>query len=89
MVPNHGETPAPDASDPRNLVTAAEAERLGIAPASTVRWWAQRGYIAPIGIDGRTGTQGGGHPSPLYRRDILERMATRQERWQRTQPPTT
>jgi hypothetical protein len=79
MDPSPGVTPAPPA-DPRQLLTAAEAARAGIAPASTVRTWARRGYLFAVGVDDRSGTQGGGHRSPLYKRLCLERLAARQER---------
>jgi hypothetical protein len=79
MAPNHGETPA-HGTDPRSVLTAAEAERAGIANAKTVRTWARRGYLYPVGVDSATGTQGRGHRSPLYRRGDLERMAARQRR---------
>lgn len=82
MDPSRGETPAQPAPDfdPRTLLTAAEAERHGIAPAATIRWWAQQGYLFAVGVDDRTGTQGGGHRSPLYRRRDLERLAARRRR---------
>ncbi len=39
--------------DERRVITASEAERyLGI-PAETVRSWARRGHIHPVGIAGR------------------------------------
>lgn len=80
MDPSPGATPARPVPDPRSLLTAAEAERLGIAPAATVRWWAQKGYLFAVGVDDRSGTQGGGHRSPLYRRLSLEKMAARRRR---------
>jgi hypothetical protein len=73
-------TPARPAPDPRSLLTAAEAARAGIAPAATIRAWAQRGYLFAIGVDDRSGTQGGGHRSPLYRRRCLERLAAKRQR---------
>lgn len=48
---------------PGRLLTAEETERLHGVPAATVRSWAHRGRIFPVGtIPGRHG----GRDSPLY-----------------------
>lgn len=56
--------PAPlQRPSPARLLTAEETERLHGVPAATVRSWAHRGKLFPVGaIPGRHG----GRDSPLY-----------------------
>ncbi|GAA4685649.1 hypothetical protein GCM10023215_21110 [Pseudonocardia yuanmonensis] len=53
----------------RHLFSAAEAERVLGIKAGTVRQWAHRGQLHPVGLDERD--------RPLYDREHLQRLEGR------------